>query len=59
MITEGTTIAQSVQAYSAHQQALTTELSLFGNYNVAQQLAAIRVDIAQGFAESRAFNSAQ
>jgi len=56
MIAEGNTIAQSVQAYSVHQQTLTTELSLFSNYNVIQQFAAdIRADIA----ELRALNSAE
>lgn len=44
MTAEGNTIAQSVQRYNTHQQALNTELSLSANYNVAQihqQLAAI------------------
>jgi hypothetical protein len=58
MAIEGNRTAQSTQAYNAHQQALTTELSLFGNYNVAQiqqQLTAIQASIA----ESRALNSAE
>ena len=49
MTTEGNTIAQSVQAYNAHQQALNTELSLCANYNVAQihqQLAAMQANVA-------------
>jgi hypothetical protein len=29
-------ITQNVQAYNVHQQALTTDLSLRANYNVAQ-----------------------
>ena len=51
MIVEGNT------AYSAHQQTPTTELS--SNYNVTQQLAAIRADIVRGFDELGALNSAQ
>jgi hypothetical protein len=50
MTTEGNAIAHSVQAFNAHQQALTTELSLCGNYNVGQiqqQLAAIQASITQ------------
>jgi hypothetical protein len=31
-----TAITQNVQAYNAHQQALTTELSLCANYSVSQ-----------------------
>jgi len=48
MTAEGNNIAQNVQTYNAHQQALTTELSLVGNYNVAQvhqQLAGIQASI--------------
>jgi hypothetical protein len=48
MTAEGNNIAQSLQAYNAHQQALTTELSLCAHYNVAQiqqQLAAIQASI--------------
>lgn len=58
MTIEGNRMAQSAQAYNAHQQALTTELSLCANYNVAQiqqQLTAIQASIA----ESRALNSAE
>ena len=49
MTAEGNIIAQSVQTYNAHQQALNTELSLCTNYNVAQipqQLAAMQANIA-------------
>ena len=49
MTTEGNIIAQGVQAYNAHQQALNTELSLCANYNVAQihqQLTAIQANTA-------------
>ena len=49
MTTEGNSIAQSVQAYNAHQQALNTELSRCANYDVAQinqQLAAIQASVA-------------
>lgn len=49
MTTEGNTIAQSVQAYNIHQQALNTELSLSANYDVAQinqQLAAMQANVA-------------
>ena len=48
MAADGNAIAQHVQTYNAHQQALTTELLLVGNYNVAQiqQLAAIQASIA-------------
>ena len=49
MTTEGNNIAQNVQAYNAHQQALNTEVSLCANYNVAQihqQLAAIQASVA-------------
>src|SRR5271163_1989973 len=56
MTTEGNIIAQGVQAYNAHQQALNTELSLCANYNVAQihqqlttmqtNVAAIQADVA-------------
>jgi chromosome segregation ATPase len=48
MTAEGNTIAQSVQAYNTHQQALNTELSLCANYNVAQiqqQLTAMEANI--------------
>ena len=48
MTAEGNNIVQSVQTYNAHQQALNTELSRCGNYNVAginPQLAAIRNSI--------------
>jgi hypothetical protein len=44
MTAEGDSIAQSFQRYNAHQQALNTELSLCGNYDVAriqQQLTTI------------------
>jgi hypothetical protein len=49
MTAEGNIIAQSVQTYNAHQQALNTELSLCANYNVVQihqQLAAMQANIA-------------
>jgi hypothetical protein len=49
MTAEGNTIAQSVQAYNTHQQALNTELSLCANYNVAQihqQLTAMQANVA-------------
>ena len=49
MTTEGNIIAQGVQAYNAHQQALNTELSLCANYDVAQihqQLTAIQANVA-------------
>jgi hypothetical protein len=49
MTTEGNNIAQNVQAYNAHQQALNTELSLCANYSVGQihqQLAAIQASVA-------------
>jgi hypothetical protein len=42
---QGNNITQDVQAYIGHQQALNTELSRCGDYNVAginQQLTAIR-----------------
>jgi len=58
MTAQGNIIAQGVQAYNAHQQALNTELSRCGNYNVAQiqqQLTAIQASITQ----STDFNSAQ
>jgi len=48
MTAQGNNIAQDVQAYIGHQQALNTELSRCGNYNVAginPQLAAIRNSI--------------
>ena len=50
MTAESNTITQSVQAYNAHQRALTNELALCGNFPVAQilqQLAAIRADIRE------------
>ena len=42
-------IAQDAQAYIGHQQALNTEVSRYGNYNVEihQQLVAIQRDIAE------------
>jgi hypothetical protein len=49
MIAEGNAIAQSVQAYNAHQQALNTELSLCANYDVAQiyqELTAMQANVA-------------
>jgi hypothetical protein len=49
MTAEGNIIAQSVQTYNAHQQALNTDLPLRANYNVAQihqQLAAMQANIA-------------
>ena len=58
MTAEGNNIAQNIQAYNAHQQQLTTELSLCSNYNVAQiqqQLATITQLINDG----NATNSAQ
>jgi hypothetical protein len=58
MTAQGNFIAQDVQAHIAHQQALNTEPSRCGNYNVAQiqqQLTAIQRSIA----ESRALNSAE
>jgi hypothetical protein len=45
---EGNIVAQSVQTYNAHQQALNTDLPLRANYNVAQihqQLAAMQASI--------------
>jgi hypothetical protein len=48
MTAQGNIIAQDVQAYIGHQQALNTELSRCDNYNVAeinQQLTAIRNSI--------------
>jgi hypothetical protein len=58
MTADGNNIAQSFQTYIAHQQALNTELSLCGNYNVAQihqTLLGLRQDIA----DLRALNSAE
>jgi hypothetical protein len=58
MTAEGNNIAQSIQTYNAHQQQLTTELSLCANYNVAQiqqQLAALTQLVNNGIA----MNSAQ
>ena len=49
MTAEGNAIAQSVQAYNGHQQAVTTELSLCTNCPVAQmqlQLAGIQTTLA-------------
>jgi hypothetical protein len=48
MTTEGNVLAQGLQAYTAHQQALCQELSRFGNFPVAQiqqQLAAIQTTL--------------
>jgi len=50
MTAEGNAIAQSVQMFNGHQQALTTELSLCVNIPVAQvqiQLAGIQASINQ------------
>ena len=58
MTAQGNSIAQGVQAYIGHQQALNTGLSRCGNYNVVQiqqQLTAILRSIA----ESSALNSAE
>ena len=58
-------MAQGVQAYNVHQQALNTEVSLVGNYNVAQiqqQLAAIQASITAmqaSMASSTDLNAAQ
>jgi hypothetical protein len=48
MSAEGTRISQNIQTYITHQQALGTELSLFGNLpiiNIQQQLTAIQTSI--------------
>jgi hypothetical protein len=58
MAAQTNNIAQNVQAYNAHQQALNAEVTLCGNYNVAQitqQLNAIQASINR----STALNSAQ
>ena len=57
MTIEGNRMAQNLQTYNAHQQALTTELSLCANYDVAQilqQLARIQASITEGFALTNA-----
>ena len=38
MTAEGNAMAQSVQAYNAHQRQFTTELSCCANYPVAQMM---------------------
>jgi len=48
MSAQGTTVAQGMLAYNNHQQALGTELSLFGNITMdqlQQQYAAIQVTL--------------
>jgi len=58
MAAETNNIAQNVQAYNAHQQALNAEVTLCGNYNVAQiaqQLNTIQASVN----DIRALGSAQ
>jgi hypothetical protein len=50
MNAEGNNAAQAVQAYNTHQQAMFHEISLFGNFPVAQiqqQLATIQATLNQ------------
>jgi len=56
MAIEGNRMVQNLQTYNAHQQTLTTELSLRANGNVAvmQQLARIQASITEGFALTNA-----
>jgi hypothetical protein len=58
MVAQANNIAQDVQAYNVHQQALNAEVTLCSNYNVAQvaqQLNTIQASINS----STALNSAQ
>ena len=58
MTAEGNNIVQTIQAYNAHQQQLTTELSLCANYNVAQIQQQLAI-IVQLINDGNATNSAQ
>jgi hypothetical protein len=54
MAADGNAIARSLQSFTNHQQALGTELSLFGNTPVGQiqqQLASLQAEMRAGFRE--------